>query len=93
MYSAAADSSIQRGKGISPDVLLAAARRLDNLVALASVTKDPVEIRDLIAQGREIMSTMQAILQEKGVRTPEQRDALGIFRRAEDYFRKSMLKQ
>lgn len=93
VYSAAADSSIQRGKGISPDVLLAAARRLDNLVALASVTKDPVEIRDLIAQGREIMSTMQAILQEKGVRTPEQRDALGIFRRAEDYFRKSMLKR
>ena len=78
---------------MSPDVLLAGARRLDDLVALASVTKDPVEIRDLIAQGREIIRTMQVALQEKGIRTPEQRNALGIFRRAEDYFRKSMLKQ
>lgn len=93
VYSASTDSLIQRGRGMSPDVLLAAARRLDNLVALASVTKDPVEIRDLVAQGREIMSTMQVTLQEKGVRTPEQRNALAIFRRAEDYFRKSMLKQ
>lgn len=93
VYSASSDSLIQRGSGMSPDVLLAAARRLDNLVALASVTKDPVEIRDLVAQGREIMNTMHVTLQDKGVRTPEQRDALGIFRRAEDYFRKSMLKQ
>ena len=78
---------------MSPEVLLTAARRLDDLVALLAVTKDPIERRDQIAQGREVMDVMNATIAEKGIRGEEQQAALAVFRRASDYFRAIVLKQ
>ena len=92
VYVASNENGAKR-LGMSPEVLLAAARRLDNLVALSEVTKDTVERRDLIMQGREILSAMNATIEEKGVRGEEQQAALAIFRRASDYFRVTVLKQ
>ena len=79
--------------GMSPEVLLTVARRLDDLVALFAVTKDPIERRDQIAQGREVMDVMNATIAEKGIRGEEQQAALAVFRRASDYFRATVLKQ
>ena len=92
VYVASNENGAKR-LGMSPEVLLAAARRLDNLVALYEVTKDPVERRDLIMQGREIISAMNATIEEKGIRGEEQQAAVAVFRRASDYFRVTVLKQ
>lgn len=92
VYVASEDNGTKR-LGMSPEVLLAAARRLDNVVALYEVTKDPVERRDLIMQGREIISVMNVTIEEKGIRGEEQQAALAVFRRASDYFRVTVLKQ
>ena len=92
VYVASEDNGTKR-LGMSPEVLLAAARRLDNVVALYEVTKDLVERRDLIMQGREIISVMNVTIEEKGIRGEQQQAALAVFRRASDYFRVTVLKQ
>lgn len=77
---------------LSADMLLDAARRLDNTVSRYLVTRDAMEIYDLTKLGREIMRTTDAVVKERVATTPEQQRALAIYRRAREYFNTVVLK-
>lgn len=77
---------------LSADMLLDAARRLDNTVSRYLVTRDAMEVYDLTKLGREIVRTTDAIIKERTATTPEQQRALAIYKRAREYFNTVVLK-
>ncbi|GEM_PF-6947003 len=80
------EGSMLYGTGISPDVLINAARQLDKLVAQIMVTNDEMERRDIYFSGRNIISVVKQEIEEKGMFNEEQRRAYGIFDAATQYF-------
>ena len=79
-------STLAASMGISPETMIAAAKRLDDIVASIMVSRDPVEIRDLRNLGRDIIRSVNANLSTKNFHDDEQRRALAVLRKAEEYF-------
>lgn len=94
-YESAADkmqekvSKLKNKVGINAKVLLHAARNLDNITAKILSCKDPVQKHDLIAEGRGIVSSTSASIKQSNAVNAEQKSALLVYRRAEQYFEKT----
>jgi hypothetical protein len=68
-------------------ILIAKSRQLDGIVSHWLVCADPVERRDLINQGLNIVKEMDALIGKRTGHTAEQQKAIAIYRAAERYFR------
>ena len=73
--------------GVSPKLLLSKARQIDTSVARWLLSTDPIERRDIITNVEDIIKSTNATVTSEGVWTPEQKQALSVFREAERYFR------
>ena len=65
------------------------ARTLDNNVARWLVTKDDLEKSDLIQQCNDLIAETNDRITKNGTRTQEERDAVSVFRKAEQYFKRT----
>lgn len=65
------------------------ARTLDNNVARWIVSKDQLEKSDLIQQSKDIITETNERIAKNGTRTQDERDALNVFRKAEQYFKRT----
>lgn len=65
------------------------ARQLDKYVARWLVSKDELEKDDLVKQCKDIIADMNTLLQGALIVTPEERQAVTVYREAEKYFRKT----
>ena len=73
----------------SPDglkILMAKSRQIDIIVSRWLMSKDPIECRDLISQGRRIIDEINAMIGKRTGNTAEQQKAVATFRAAERYF-------
>lgn len=73
----------------SPDglkILMAKSRQIDIIVSRWLMSKDPIECRDLISQGRRIIDEVNAMIGKRTGNTAEQQKAVATFRAAERYF-------
>ena len=76
------------GRAINAKLILSNARQLDNTVALWLVSKDEMEREDLVIQGRNIIKDTSAMIGNSRGQTPEEQNAVSLFRKAEQYFNK-----
>lgn len=74
------------GMGMETNALLNAAHQLDNMVTRILMTGDRYERNDLLSSGRSLIQSTNRSIEEKGVFDEEQRMALDIYRKAEQYF-------
>ena len=79
-----ADGSVS--DGVSASMLLSKARQIDASVSRWLMSKDPVERRDIIRQVENTIKTVNTAVNNQGVRNAEQREALSVFREAEQYY-------
>ena len=68
--------------------VLSYSRMLDNAVARWLVSKDEAERADLIDQCRSIIKDTRLFINENPPLTPEEKHAVYLFRKAEQYFKK-----
>lgn len=68
--------------------VLSSARMLDSAVTRWLVSKDETERADLIAECRSIINDTSALINENRPQTAEEQQAVDLFRKAEQYFRK-----
>ena len=68
-------------------ILVTKSRQIDGIVSRWLVSRDPVERRDLVAQGTNIIKEMDALVGKRTGHTAEQQQAIAIYRAAERYFR------
>ena len=80
-------SLVAQVAGVSAKTLLARAKQIDAAVARWLLSNDPVERRDIIYQTEETIKTVNEEVTSQGVYTAEQRQALTVFRKAENYFK------
>lgn len=78
----------EEGKALNAKLILSNARQLDNTVALWLVSKDDTERADLVEQGRDLIKDTSAMIGGGHGRTPEEQNAVSLFRKAEQYFNK-----
>ena len=81
------DGLVAQVAGVSAKTLLARAKQIDAAVARWLLSNDPVERRDIIYQTEDIIKTVNDEVASQGVYTAEQRQALTVFRKAENYFK------
>jgi len=67
-------------------IILANARTIDNNVTRWLTTKDKFERADLAEQCRDIIADTKSMVELNGVHTQEEKDAVAVFRKAEQYF-------
>jgi len=79
-------------RGIEPEYLLSNARQVDYLVASYFQSKTFNDGNDLLMRCQQLIKAVNDAIVENGIYTPEQRQALEVFRRAERYYQ-SILKQ
>ena len=89
---AAAGGAGGGGAGINAKSLLSKARQIDASVARWLLSNDPIERRDIVLQCEGIIKEVNASVKSAGVYSAEQRQALSVFREAEQYFRKNCQK-
>ena len=77
------------GKPLDVKLVYTQTRQLDKAVARWLVSKDPLERSDLIAQCKDIVTDMEAMLRQHKVTTAEEQKAVQAYRQAEQYFRKT----
>lgn len=65
------------------------ARTIDGNVARWLVSTDQLERSDLIEQCKTIITDTNKLIIANGTKTPEERDAVNTFRKAEQYFRRT----
>lgn len=75
------------GDGVNARMLLTRARQIDAAVSRYLLSTDPIERRDIILQTENIIKTVHTTIDNQGIYTAEQRQALSVFREAERYFR------
>jgi hypothetical protein len=56
------------------------------------MTSDPIERRDIVSKVEGIIKSVNESVAQQGVYTPEQRQALSVFREAERYYKNNCLK-
>lgn len=89
---AAASGAGGGGAGVNAKSLLSKARQIDAAVARWLLSNDPIERRDIVLQCEGIIKDVNASVKSAGVYSAEQRQALSVFRGAEQYFRKNCQK-
>jgi len=67
-------------------IILANARTLDSNVTRWLTTKDKFERSDLAEQCRDIIADTKKMVELNGAHTQEEKDAVAVFRKAEQYF-------
>lgn len=77
------------GKGLDTKLVYAQARQLDKSVSRYLVSKDPLERADLVNQCKEIVGDMSAMIARQAPRTADEKNAVRVYRQAEDYFKKT----
>ncbi|MBO4249770.1 MAG: hypothetical protein J5884_00785 [Paludibacteraceae bacterium] len=76
-------------RSLNTKTVLANARMIDSNVARWVTTTDKIERADLVHQCMSIISDTNGMIQQCGSRTKEERDAVAIFREAEQYFKRT----
>ena len=77
------------GRGLDTKMIYAQARQLDKSVARYLVSTDPLERTDLVNQCKEIVGDMSAMIARQAPRTAEEKNAVRVYRQAEQYFKKT----
>ena len=70
-------------------IILANARTIDNNVTTWLTSKDKYERADLIEQCKAIIADTQNMIAVNGARTKEEKDAVAVFKKAEQYFNRT----
>jgi hypothetical protein len=78
-----------KGRAMNNKTILANARQIDKLVSRWLMSKDPIERSDLAKQCQNIIKDTQTITSGRAGSTEEERNAINIFRKAENYFNKT----
>lgn len=73
-------------RSLNIKIILANSRTIDNNVTRWLSTKDRFERSDLADQCRQIISDTKNMITLNGVRTQEEKDAVAVFKKAEQYF-------
>ena len=84
---AAVDGSVE-GRELNAKLILSNARMLDNTIARWLVSRDKTEREDLIEQCRDIINDTSLMIGNSNGQTPEERNAISLFRKAEKYYNK-----
>lgn len=80
---------VEQDHALNAKTILANARLIDSNVARWLVTTDAMERTDLVTQCRDIMSDTNNMIIKNGTRTKEEREAVAVFRKAEQYFKRT----
>lgn len=80
------------GDGVNDRLLLSKARQIDTMVSRFMLTTDVIERRDIIAKCEAVVEEVNALLEQQGVKTDEQKRALNVFREAQRYFKANCTK-
>ena len=80
------------GDGVNDRLLLSKARQIDTMVSRFMRTTDVIERRDIIAKCEAVVEEVNALLEQQGVKTDEQKRALNVFREAQRYFKANCTK-
>lgn len=80
--------ALEGGKNLDIKMIYSQARQVDNAVSRWLISTDAYERRDLVAQCQDIINDMNAILSQQRARTPEEQQAVRVFRQAEQYFKR-----
>ena len=70
-------------------IILTYARMIDSNVARWLVSNDELEKSDLIQQSNYIITDANDMIQKCGTRTTEERNAVAVFRKAEQYYQRT----
>ena len=73
-------------RALNVKLILANARTIDNNVTRWLTTKDHFERNDLAEQCRAIIADTKSMIMHNGARTKEEKDAVAVFKKAEQYF-------
>ena len=73
-------------RSLNIKIILANSRTIDNNVTRWLSTKDYFERSDLAEQCRDIISDTKNMILQNGARTQEEKDAVAVFKKAEQYF-------
>lgn len=76
-------------RSLNVKIILANSRTIDNNVTRWIATKDYIERSDLAEQCREIISDTKNMISLNGARTQEEKDAVAVFKKAEQYFERT----
>ena len=76
-------------RSLNSKTVLANARQIDSNVARWLVTTDKMEKADLVDQCKNIIADTSEMIQKNGTRTAEERNAAEVFRKAEQFFRRT----
>lgn len=79
--------------GVRASYILECAHRLDNIVSQIMVSRDAVQIHDLIDSGNSIVVIVTKAVHDKGLINAEQKSAYEVFQKARSYFRSVALRQ
>ena len=78
----------EAGRALDAKCILSNARMLDNTIARWLVSKDSIERDDLATQCRNIIKDTSVMIGNSHGQTPEEQNAISLFRKAEQYFNK-----
>ena len=88
-----AGGGLPGSEGVNARLLLAKARQIDNMVARWLLTSDAIERRDITFKCETVIKEVDDMVQQQGIRTNEQRDAMEVFRQAKQYYKNKCVKQ
>ena len=80
---------VEQDHALNAKTILANARMIDSNVARWLVSKDEMERTDLVTQCRNIIADTNDLIAQNGSRTQEERNAVSLFRKAEQYFKRT----
>lgn len=76
----------EEGRALDAKFILSNARLLDNTIARWLVSQDAIERDDLATQCRNIIKDTSVMIGNGHGQTPEEQNAISLFRKAEQYF-------
>ena len=82
-------AEVEMDHSVNAKTIRANARMIDSNVARWLVTKDEMERTDLVSQCRNIIADTNEMITKNGTRTQEERNAVAVFRKAEQYFKRT----
>ena len=74
-------------------IIASKARFIDNLVSRWLVSTDPTERRDIVRRIQSQIDDVNELIGDRSGNTPQQRQAIEMFRAAESYFQKTCMKR
>lgn len=82
-------STAAKERAVNNKIILANTRQLDKMVARWLVSNDPIERKDIARQCENIIKETKTMLSTGSAITAEDRNAINIFHKAEQYFNKT----